>query len=755
MYVDLALLNIVIPMLASIGPLLIRKRETIEKYAITVALMTLIVSLLSIAEFYKQILEAEHQYVHYAYRISKLIPFFDFELFIDKITLVMIFVVSFISFLVVVFSKEYMGHDKGYVRYYTLILLFIGSMIGLVYSGNLLWLYFFWEIVGITSCLLIAHWYERKEAAFAGIKAFITTRFGDIFFLLGIGIAFVTLGNYAANPLSFKVFIEHASAFNPKLLTFTLLLFLGGAIGKSAQFPLYFWLPDAMEGPTTVSALIHAATMVKAGVYLVARVSSLAFEYGGLSISNAYMFFLTTAFIGGFTAFYASLLAFGTMDLKRILAFSTISQLGYMFLALGLGGFIGIGKAIEISMYHLSSHAIFKALLFLAAAAIIHELGTRDMRMMGGLRKYMPLTYTTFIIASLSLMGIPPTAGFWSKEAIVSEALNVLHKIPIPSLLAIVTVGITASYIARAIYRTFIFHESDHVLMSHPRDPPAIMLWPLLILSAFVFPVPLIFGTLFLLPINEIFHITPLSATLSLSLVLLGLLLTHQSYRYLAFLKARPAFRVIRKVISEEFKSPRIIRLTESAKKVLEYIVVKIGISKYIAKTRLWGSLKIVRSFVLHVNNLYGLASTKIKTMLIHNILNIVIKINETISTIESLMTIIANDIIKTFYGINKITEQLDIVTVKLAALAVRFTIILNKLMFSIDTSAIRFSRFLRSLSQSPDQTVVRVHVGIIRATLGIGKTIRRLENLGTSLYVWFTFLGFAVLIILIVEAMI
>jgi len=453
-------------------------------------------------------------------------PFVEAELFIDSLSSLMCFIVSSIGFLVVVFSLGYMHGDKGYARYYAFILLFIGGMLGVVLAGNLALLYLFWEVVGLCSCALIAHWYERPEASRAGVKAFIVTRAGDAMMLTGIVLAYMYTGtlSYEGLPSAFK-------ALEPATLTLILLLCLGGAIGKSAQLPLHVWLPDAMEGPTTVSALIHAATMVKAGVYLVARLETLTLLYGGVPSESVFRFLEVTAIIGGLTAFIAGTMAVVAMDIKRVLAYSTISQLGYMFLALGLAGFTGYREALAAGLYHLSSHAFFKALLFLSAGSIIHALETRDMRLMGGLMKYMPVTSVALVVGGLSLMGIPPFNGFWSKDMIVHYSLEALHESPLPALLAVGAAVLTALYTARMIYYVIIRPPSSHVLElgeEHKlHEAPPVMTIPLLILSVMCLASPLAFSWIVeahhQLGHVHVFHVEPLSLASSMAAVGLGL----------------------------------------------------------------------------------------------------------------------------------------------------------------------------------------------------------------------------------------
>jgi NADH-quinone oxidoreductase subunit L len=329
-------------------------------------------------------------------------------LLVDPLSVLMVLVVSGVAFLIHVYSTGYMAGDSGYRRYFVYLNLFTFSMLALVLAGNFLLLYIGWEAVGLCSYLLIGFWFHKKSAADAGRKAFIVNRIGDFGFALGILLIFRTFGT-----LDFSgVFTTAAKLFpvgSPLITAITLLLFMG-ATGKSAQIPLYTWLPDAMEGPTPVSALIHAATMVAAGVYMVARTSSL-FLLSPISMG-------VVAAIGLATAVYAASIGLVQNDMKRILAYSTISQLGYMFLACGVGAF-------ATGIFHLMTHAFFKALLFLVAGAVIHALsGEQDIRRMGGLRKVLPVSYWTFLVAALAIAGVFPFAGFFSKDEILWETLQ-------------------------------------------------------------------------------------------------------------------------------------------------------------------------------------------------------------------------------------------------------------------------------------------------------------------------------------------
>ena len=383
---------------------------------------------------------------------------FEFGTYIDSLAAILLLVVGFVSYLVVLFSTSYM-HEEGdrQVRYYGEICLFVGVMLGLVIANSFLLLFIFWELVGVCSYLLIGFWYEKPSAASAAKKAFLVTRVGDVFLLLGLVILFNTFGTLRYSELFSDPELLAANATEVKWATLCL---FGGAVGKSAQFPLHVWLPDAMEGPTTVSALIHAATMVKAGVFLVARAYPLIVHSPDTAIY--------IAVTGGVTAFIAASMAMVMNDIKRVLAYSTISQLGYMFLALGTGAWAfwhaaEAGLEIHVQgytagLFHLMNHAFFKALLFLGSGAVIHSVHTQDMREMGGLRKSMPITSLTMGLGVLSIAGVPFFSGFWSKDEIL-EAVH--HNGEVEGIfgilwwLALLTAAMTAFYMTRLWMMTF------------------------------------------------------------------------------------------------------------------------------------------------------------------------------------------------------------------------------------------------------------------------------------------------------------
>jgi len=355
---------------------------------------------------------------------------------IDGLSLMMLLIVTGIGSLIHIYSWGYMREDKAIPRYFAGLSLFLFSMLGIVLSNNLLMTFVFWELVGVSSYLLIGHWYERPAAADAAKKAFITNRLGDFGFLLGIILVWASLGS-----LNFAVLEDRAADFfqtHTSLAAVIGLLLFCGAMGKSAQFPLHVWLPDAMEGPTPVSALIHAATMVAAGVFMLCRIEFLITDD---------LVQITIAFIGGFTALLAALIALQQNDIKRILAYSTLSQLGYMILAIGMAGPVP-------AMFHLTTHAAFKALLFLGAGAVITALHhQQDIWKMGGLRQRMPITYWTFLLGTLALCGLPPFSGFFSKDMILAQAWETGHTGFF--IVAVGVTGLTALYMFRLFFIAF------------------------------------------------------------------------------------------------------------------------------------------------------------------------------------------------------------------------------------------------------------------------------------------------------------
>ena len=385
-------------------------------------------------------------------------------LIVDSLTAVMLIVVTVVSLMVQIYSQGYMDKDPGYHRYYAFMSLFTMSMLGLVLADNLLFMFVFWEMVGLCSYLLIGFWFHKPSAADAAKKAFIVTRLGDFGFLAAILLLFANTGTFDIAELHS---LAIAGTLAGTVLTWAAIGIFSGAVGKSAQFPLHVWLPDAMEGPTPVSALIHAATMVAAGVFLVARCFPL-FAHSTEAVT-------TVAIIGGFTAIFAATMGLVMTDIKRVLAYSTISQLGYMMLGLGTGG-------VAIGIFHLFNHAFFKALLFLGAGSVNHSTGTFDMREMGGLRKFMPWTYATFVIASLSIAGIWPLSGFWSKDEVLMASME--GNITL-FCLAMITVFMTAFYMFRVVFMTFGGEYRGGGAEAHgkPHESPPVMVTPMVVLA--------------------------------------------------------------------------------------------------------------------------------------------------------------------------------------------------------------------------------------------------------------------------------
>ena len=396
----------------------------------------------------------------------------DLGILLDPISVMMLVVISTVSLMVHVYSLGYMKGERGFQRYYAFLSLFTMSMMGLVVATNIFQMYLFWELVGVSSYLLIGFYYTKKEAVAASKKAFIVTRFADLGFLVGI-----LFYGYYAGTFSFTPDVQLLAAAGAMIPLALGLMFIGGA-GKSAMFPLHIWLPDAMEGPTPVSALIHAATMVVAGVYLVARMFPLFVGYAPEVLH-------WTAYIGAFTALYAAVVACVQSDIKRVLAFSTISQIGFMIVALGVctsaDPHTG-GLGYMASMFHLFTHAMFKALLFLGAGCIIHAVHSNEMSAMGGLRRYMPVTHATFLVACLAIAGIWPLSGFFSKDEILTACFAFS---PVMGWVMTGIAGLTAFYMFRLYYNIFWGRENRELHAAHrPHEAPLTMTLPLLFLSA-------------------------------------------------------------------------------------------------------------------------------------------------------------------------------------------------------------------------------------------------------------------------------
>lgn len=417
---------------------------------------------------------------------------FDLGILLDPISVVMLIVISTVSLMVHIYSFGYMHGEKGFQRYYAYLSLFTMSMLGLVVATNIFQMYLFWELVGVSSYLLIGFYYPLQAAVSASKKAFIVTRFADMFFLIGILIFGYYTGSFSFSFAGDVVMGNGTTPFIPVdvvkavaaggfiLPTALVLMFIGGA-GKSAMFPLHIWLPDAMEGPTPVSALIHAATMVVAGVFQIARLFPLWIEYapGQMSI---------IVWVGVFTAFYAAAVACAQSDIKRVLAFSTISQIAFMMVSLGVclpGHEAVLDNHTQLgymaSMFHLFTHAMFKACLFLGAGCIIHAVHSNEMSTMGGLRKYMPVTHVTFLISCLAISGIPPFSGFFSKDEIITACFAYS---PVVGWIMTGIAAMTAFYMFRLYYGIFWGTENKELHEHHtPHEAPLTMTVPLIILT--------------------------------------------------------------------------------------------------------------------------------------------------------------------------------------------------------------------------------------------------------------------------------
>ncbi len=405
---------------------------------------------------------------------------------LDPLTAVMLVMITFVGLLIFIYSVGYMAHDENFTRFFCFLSLFAAAMLGLVISNSLLLLFICWEIVGLTSYLLIGFWFQKPSAAAAAKKAFITTRIGDLAFLLGMvwlysetgTVLFYDHGAGCLEQASLIRLVALGASAGIAASTGIALLIFCGAVGKSGQVPLHVWLPDAMEGPTPVSALIHAATMVAAGVFLVARVYPLMAIQNGTSVIEPTIALKVVTWVGAITAVFAASIAVAQDDIKRILAYSTVSQLGYMMIGLGAGG-------VAVGMFHLITHAFFKALLFMGAGSVIHGCHEeQNIRRMGGLRRFMPITFATYAVGMLALCGFPLFfSGFWSKDAILHAASGWTVS-QVPFYLGILGAALTAFYMTRQV--SYVFFGSARTGEKHasPHESPAVMTFPLLILAA-------------------------------------------------------------------------------------------------------------------------------------------------------------------------------------------------------------------------------------------------------------------------------
>jgi NADH-quinone oxidoreductase subunit L len=406
--------------------------------------------------------------------------------YLDSLSVLFTCLVAFFALIITLYSQGYMKGETGLTRYYYLLLLFIGSMIGLVLADNMLQMFIFWEMVGLCSYTLISFWYQKPESIRSGVKVFLMTRIGDILLLAAIGLLFWMFGTF-----SFRgtiTGIETAAAagtLDTGMLVLVAFLVLGGAVAKSAQFPLFTWLYSAMEAPTSISALLHAATMVKAGIYLLSRFILIFATAPTLILALQPYWFPTLTWIGVITAFIGATLALTTTDLKGVLAYSTISQIGFMMAGLGASAHSGlIGEGWFGGLFHMVSHAFFEGLGFLLAGGIIHALHTRDMRLMGGLRKVMPLSFGLMIIMILTTSGLPPFAGFFSKGIILTSVLDIGTTAGlIQTILLFITASLTFAYCIRMFSLVFMGQPSKHTQPLHIHEAPKIMLIPAAILA--------------------------------------------------------------------------------------------------------------------------------------------------------------------------------------------------------------------------------------------------------------------------------
>ena len=461
----------------------------------------------------------------------------DLGILLDPISVMMLVVVTTVSFMVHIYSLGYMKGEKGFERYYAFLSLFSFSMLGLVLASNIFQMYIFWELVGVSSFLLIGFYYQKPSAVRASKKAFIVTRFADFGFLVGILILSFNTKTFdfisLTDPSGSAIAQGSSLAFmGLSVMTWSMIFVFMGGVGKSAMFPFHIWLPDAMEGPTPVSALIHAATMVVAGVYLVARMFPIYSIAAPVALE-------VVAYVGAFSSLFAAIIACAQTDIKRVLAYSTMSQIGYMMLALGVSGYGGHeGLGYMASMFHLFTHAMFKALLFLGAGAIIHAVHTNHMTEMGGLRKYLPITHLTFLIACLTIAGIPPLSGFFSKDEILVAAF---HHNKLLFTVEYAVAGLTAFYMFRLYFSVFWGKETHY--HHTPHEAPATMTIPLIVLAA---------GSVFagFIPFNELVtsdgkpfetHLDLAVAIPSVLIALLGIGIAYIMYKKESTIPARLA----------------------------------------------------------------------------------------------------------------------------------------------------------------------------------------------------------------------
>ncbi len=527
----------------------------------------------------------------------------DMGVLIDPISVMMLVVVSTISFMVHLYSRGYMKGDDGYTRFFAYLALFSFSMFGLVLATNLFQIYIFWELVGASSFLLIGYYYTKPSAVSAAKKAFIVTRFADFGFLVGILIIGYYTGTWDFQELNNpegSVITNWASTsfMGLSVLTWALILIFMGGAGKSAMLPFHIWLPDAMEGPTPVSALIHAATMVVAGVYLVARLFPMYyFIEDGFALQ-------VVAYVGAISSLFAAIIALTQNDIKRVLAFSTMSQIGYMMLALGVSGYHGHdGLGFMASMFHLFTHAMFKGLLFLAAGSVIHAIHSNYLQDMGGLRKYMPITHITFLIAALSISGVPFFAGFFSKDEILTAAYenNILIYIS-----SVFVAGLTAFYMFRLYFG--IFWGKDKEYEHTPHESPMSMTIPMMFLAFMSIAGGYIHFSKYISPDHMPFeaHLNYYLAAIASTVGLIGIVLAFIFYKKENNLSERfsHAFGIFYKWTYNKFYFDEIY-----------LFVTKKIIFGLVAKPSAWFDKNVVDASMIGIGNVTESFSYKIKGM--------------------------------------------------------------------------------------------------------------------------------------------
>jgi NADH-quinone oxidoreductase subunit L len=504
---------------------------------------------------------------------------FDMGILLDPISVMMLVVISTVSLMVHIYSFSYMEGEKGFQRYYAFLSLFTMSMLGLVVATNIFQMYLFWELVGVSSYLLIGFYYTKPTAIAASKKAFIVTRFADLGFLVGILFYGFYAGTFTFTPAETSL-IAGGAAMLPLALG---LMFIGGA-GKSAMFPLHIWLPDAMEGPTPVSALIHAATMVVAGVYLVARMFPLFIAYAPETLE-------IVGWVGAFTAFFAAAIACVQTDIKRVLAFSTISQIGFMMVALGVCTSSNPhegGLGFMASMFHLFTHAMFKALLFLGAGSIIHAVHSNEMSHMGGLRKYMPVTHITFLIACLAIAGIPPFSGFFSKDEILAASFAYS---PVMGWAMTGIAALTAFYMFRLYFGIFWGKEVEIHGSHKPHESKLPMTFPLMFLAAVTCVAGFIpFGT-FISSNGEAYHIH-LDPTVAVTSVVIAVI----AIAVATFMYMRPAQPVADKLAKSLSGLHRAASNRFYVDEIYQFITHKI-IFRYISIPIAWFDRHVIDGF--------------------------------------------------------------------------------------------------------------------------------------------------------------